>query len=877
MSKNYKFILIFFSLLITSSMIMAQGNKLSGTITDGATGEKLFGASVLIADLNVGAVTNADGYYSIDNAKDGTFQVTVSYIGYLKQNKNVKITGTTKLNFSLEPSSVILGETVVKGTRAVLRETPVAFSEIKGEELEFKLASRDIPQELATTPSVYSSVSGGGAGDATLYVRGFSQRNVAVMVNGVPVNDMENKWVYWSNWAGLGDVLDETQMQRGIGASPYSVNAVGGVMNMRTKGVGSEEEYIKVRSEYGSANLFKTSVAFHSKLSSNFAATGLVSRRTWDGYAVGTYHKEFTYFFSVGGVFGNHSLELSGVGSPQEHGQRPFSYAKLSIADFAKYGNNFNYAMGRLKGEWFNEAVNKFHKPQFNLNWNWIVAPKTTLSTIAYYSVGRGYGSGTLGPFAPAISPTQDPVYQNYRDYDKVWSINSTTIDNKYSTTLRRSTSTVLRNSVNNHDWFGVLSTFTTELTPQLKLSAGIDGRYYVGKHYQEIRDLIGGDYYIDTYDVNNPNRMAKVGDKVRYNNDFFVRQFGGFGQLEYRFGDFTTFINLSASSQGGKRKDYFLYKSTDPFNTTEWQNFFGYTAKTGVNYNIDQSNSVFFNVGYFSSAPMVNNIFANNTNIVSKDAANEKVFIGELGYNVATSVIALKANAFYTKWKDKAITINYSDIDPTSGDPVSKYANISGSAQVHTGLELEGVVKIMRGLEFKAAGSLVVGKFENDVTAIVTPENNPTAVKKVNLYTEGLYVSEFPQQQVTFQINYRVNLGSGLNLYVNPVYKFLGTYYSSFNPDTRSNPNDREQSWKIPDSHVVDFHLGFTYYLTDFFVKRVNLNFHIFNMLNNSYIVDGQDGGTSTTNPSLNHTAQLAKVFYSRERWYNVAFAFNF
>ena len=315
--------------------------------------------------------------------------------------------------------------------------------------------------------------------------------------------------------------------------------------------------------------------------------------------------------------------------------------------------------MGRLKGEWFNEAVNKFHKPQFNLNWNWIVAPKTTLSTIAYYSIGRGYGSGTLGPFAPGISATQDPVYQNYRDYDKVWSINSTTIDNKYSTTLRRSTSTVLRNSVNNHDWYGVLSTFTTELIPQLKLSAGIDGRYYVGKHYQEIRDLIGGDYYIDTYDVNNPNRMAKVGDKVRYNNDFFVRQFGGFGQLEYRFGDFITFINLSASSQGGKRKDYFLYKSTDPFNTTEWQNFFGYTAKTGINYNIDQSNSVFFNVGYFSSAPMVNNIFANNTNIVSKDATNEKVFIAELGYNVATSFVALKANAFYTKWKDKAITIN--------------------------------------------------------------------------------------------------------------------------------------------------------------------------------------------------------------------------
>ncbi|PKL83214.1 MAG: hypothetical protein CVV24_06065 [Ignavibacteriae bacterium HGW-Ignavibacteriae-3] len=873
MSRTFKLIMILFTVLAISQLTIAQGIKITGTVTDGSTGEKLIGASVMIADLNVGAVTDLNGVYSIENAKEGTYQVTASYIGYIKKNSNVKISGNVKLNFALESSSVLLNETVVKGTRAVLRETPVAFSEVKGEEMEFKLASRDIPQQLATTPSVFSSVSGGGAGDATLYVRGFSQRNVAVMVNGVPVNDMENKWVYWSNWAGLGDVLDETQVQRGVGASPYSVNAVGGSMNMKMRGVGSEEEYIKIRSEYGSDNLLKGSIAFHTKLSSNFAATGLISRRTWDGYAVGNYHKEFTYFFSVGGVFGNHSLELSGIGSPQEHGQRPFSYAKLTIADWNKYGRNFNYAMGRLKGNWFNEAVNKFHKPQFNLNWNWQVDKKSTLSTIVYYSMGRGYGSGTLGPFAPAISPSQDPVYQNYRDYDKVWSINSSTIDNKYSSTLRRSTSTILRNSVNNHDWYGILSTFNTELTPQLKLTTGIDGRFYTGKHYQEVRDLIGGDYYIDTYDVNNPNKMSKVGDKVRYYNDFYVRQFGGFGQLEYKFGDFTTFINLSASSQGGKRKDYFLYKADDPFNTTDWQNFFGYTAKTGINYNIDQSNSVFVNVGYFSSAPMVNNIFANNTNIVSKDAANEKVFIGELGYNVATSVIAVKANAFYTKWKDKAITINYSDIDPASGDPVNKYANISGSAQVHTGLELEGVVKIMRGFEFKTAGSLVIGKFENDVTAIVTPENNPTAVKKINLYTEGLYVSEFPQQQVTFQLNYRLYLGSGLNVFINPVYKFLGTYYSSFNPDTRSNPNDRAQSWKIPDSNVLDFHLGFTYYLTDFFVKRINLNFHVFNMLNNGYIVDGQDGGTNSTN----HIAQNARVFYSRDRWYNVAFAFNF
>lgn len=875
--KNYRLFITSIFLFAVIGIVSAQESKISGVVTDAATGEKLIGASVMISELNAGAVTDIEGNYQISNLKNGVYEMTVSYIGYLKQNKNVKVNDNTKINFSLEPSSVILEESVVKGTRAVLRETPVAFTEVSGKDLEFKLASRDIPQELSTTPSVYSSVSGGGAGDATLYVRGFSQRNVAIMINGVPVNDMENKWVYWSNWAGLGDVIDNLQFQRGISASPYSTNSVGGLLNIMTNGVGSEEEYIKVKSEYGSDNLMKGSLAFHKKLSSNFAATALISRKTWDGYAVGTYHKEWTYYFSIGGVFGNHSLEIRGVGSPQEHGQRPGSYAKLTMADWEKYGKDFNYAVGRLKGNWHDETINYYHKPSFSLNWNWVLDKKSTLSTIAYYSIGNGGGSGTLGPYAPAISKQQSEVYQNYRDYDKVWSINSTTIDAKFSATLHRSTSTILRNSVNNHNWSGLLSTFRTELTPEITLNAGIDGRYYIGEHYQEVRDLIGGDYYVDYKDVNNPARMAKVGDKIGYYNDFYVRQFGGFGQLEYKSGAISTFINLSASSQGAKRKDYFLYKPNDPkapANPSDWQNFLGYTGKAGINFNVDVNNQVFVNLGSFSSAPMVNNIFANNTNLVSKDAANEKIFIIEGGYNLSTKNILLKANGFYTQWKNRAITVAYSYTDPLSGEPVTSYANISGSDQLHTGAELESVVKIMRGLEFQATASYVLGKFQNDVTAVIVPENNPTATKTVNLYVNGLYVSEFPQQQLTLQLNYRLNLGSGLNMFVNPVYKFLGKYYSSFDPDKRTNPNDRTQSWQIPDCNIVDFHIGFNYYITDFMIKKITLNFHVFNLLDNTdYIVDALDGGTTPTT----HNDTTAKVFYGRGRWYNVGFGFNF
>lgn len=868
MNKFYKISSVLI-LLLVSNLITAQEFKIFGTVTDATTKEKLIGANVYIADLNTGAATNTEGSFSIDNVKEGTYEVAVTYIGYLRLVKNIKVSKNQRFDFVLEPSSVLLEETVVKGTKAVLRETPVAFSEVKGEEIEFKLASRDIPQELATTPSVFSSVQGGASGDATLFVRGFSQRNVAVMINGVPINDMENKWVYWSNWAGLGDVLDNTQIQRGIGASPYSVSAVGGVMNMVTKGVATEQEFIKVRSEYGTNNLIKGSVAFNQKLSNSFAVTALFAKRTWDGYAVGTYYKDWTYFVSIGGVFGNHSLQLTGIGSPQEHGQRPYSYAQMTIADWAKYGKTFNYAVGRLRGQWFNEVVNKFYKPAFNLDWNWQINAKSTLSTIFYYSQGTGYGSATAGPYA---QPIINGPYINYRDYDLVWSKNSTFIDPRYSSTLHRSASTILVNSVNNHNWYGILSTFKTQLSPELVLNTGIDGRYYIGDHYREVRDLIGGDYYVDNSDVSSPNRMCVVGDKVSYYDDYHIRQFGGFGQLEYKSGPITTFINLSASSQGAQRIEFFLYKTDS---TTAWQNFFGYTAKTGINYNIDEHNNVYANIGYFSTAPLVGTIFANYSNAVSRDANNEKVLGLELGYGLATKEIAIKANGFYTQWWDRALP-NISVVDPI--EQTTQYVNVYGAKQLHTGLELEMAIKVLRGLEFRASGSLINAKYQNNVSAIISPENNPSVVKQVNLYTEGLYVSEFPMQQVSLQLNYRISLGYGINVFINPVYKFTGKYFSYYDPDTRSAPTydanhnviNGPQSWQIPDLNMFDLHIGFSLFLTDLFIKKINANFHVFNLFNNpNNIVYGRDGA--------DHTAATAKVFYGQDRWYNIALAFTF
>ena len=704
---------------------------------------------------------------------------------------------------------------------------------------------------MNVTPSVYSSPGGGGAGDANLIVRGFNQRNIAIMINGVPVNDMENGWVYWSNWAGLGDVTQDLQIQRGLGASPYSVSSIGGVINILTFGASGRKEFSKLKQEVGSDGLSKTSFAFASMLSEKVGLTALVSQKTLDGYAEGIYLKEYTYFLSIGGVFGNHSLELTGVGSPQEHGQRIF---QQSVKTWNSRGFKYNQNYGTLFDKPLDEYTNYYHKPQWNLSWNWQLNEKSILSTVGYFSWGNGGGTGRLG---------SGWIYDEagHIDFDAVWARND-------ADTAGRS-STILRNSVNNHFWTGILSTYKTKLSDIVNLSVGIDGRYYLGNHYREVRNLLGGDYYLDNTNKNNPNNQATIGEKIAYYNDGVVRLYGGFAQVEFNTGKITAFINASASQTGYQRIDYFNFLDSDSRQTTEWQNFLGYTVKGGANLNIDKNNNIFANVGYFSKAPIFDNVFdfANN---VFENAENEIILGAELGYGYATPIVAFNVNVFYTNWSNRAISTSFTYVPPT-GPSVTTQANIVGAEQKHLGFEFEGVWNPVRNLQFGGMFSYSDNKFVDNVSARLYPEEDPSQVKVINSYVKDLYVSEFPMTTASLNMNYRYELGSGTAFIFNPVYKFFGRYYAAFNPDQRSNAADEGvQSWRIPDYYIFDVHTAYEVLLTNFFVKKFTFGFHVFNILNTkNYITDATDGSRHDTN--------TANVWYGRERWYNASFSFEF
>ncbi|WP_312901481.1 TonB-dependent receptor plug domain-containing protein, partial [Chryseobacterium taichungense] len=156
-------------------------------------------------------------------------------------------------------------EVILRGVTDIAkdRKTPVAVSTIKAAQILERQGNQELVELLNTTPSVYATKGGGGFGDSQIVMRGFESRNIAVMVNGMPVNDMEGGTVYFSNWTGLADVTSTMQVQRGLGSSKLAIASVGGTMNFLTKSADMKKGGI-IRLGVGNNDYFKTSFAYNT-------------------------------------------------------------------------------------------------------------------------------------------------------------------------------------------------------------------------------------------------------------------------------------------------------------------------------------------------------------------------------------------------------------------------------------------------------------------------------------------------------------------------------------------------------------------------------------------------------------------------------------
>ena len=310
------FLIVLISLY--SLYFFGQGS-VEGIVTDAVTGESLIGVNIVYAP-GKGVVSDINGYYNIE-LENGSYTLQISYVGYVTQNKKITIKDK-KIKLDIELKNITLDEVEVVGDLASSRETPVAFSTINPVQLKEELASQDIPMILNSTPGVYATQQGGGDGDARINIRGFSQRNVAVMIDGLPVNDMENGWVYWSNWFGLDLVTQTIQVQRGLGASKLALPSIGGTINIITAGI-TQKRKISFKQEVGDHGYLRSSIGYTSgQLKHGWGVTAAGSYKRGNGWVDRTFTEGLFSYIKVDTKFGKNILSFTAMGPPQDPGPR---------------------------------------------------------------------------------------------------------------------------------------------------------------------------------------------------------------------------------------------------------------------------------------------------------------------------------------------------------------------------------------------------------------------------------------------------------------------------------------------------------------------------------------------------------------------------
>lgn len=906
--------LVLLAFIFASCSIVSAQGIIQGKVTDGSTGETLIGATITYAP-GKGTTSDLDGNYSL-SLDAGDYTIACTALGFKTNSKQVKVEKSTiELNFILKAN--VLREVEIVSDIAIARETPVAFSNIEPLKIKEQLGSQDLPMILNSTPGVYATQQGGGDGDARVSIRGFNSQNVMVLIDGIPMNDMVNGRVYWSNWFGLDQLTSGVQVQRGLGASKLAIPAIGGTMNILTSGRESKK-MISVRQEVGNNMNLRTVASYNSgKLPHGWGVSAAVSYRNNQGWADQLSSEMFFYYLKVEKSVGNHLFTFSAFGAPQSSNQRDFRIdqpvyafskryaASLGIDTTGKteYGRRYNPSWNYLRrtrddqnaaAEVFNTSNNAFHKPVISLRHFVNIGSKFYLSNILYASYGMG--GGTQPNNTIALDSTGRQAIQN------IYNGNSTSEFNIYPgfgsdslyKGLRRAAN-FMRKNYNEHQWYGALSTFHYSPSQAWDFSGGLDLRTYNGQVYSRVHDLLGADLWVTSVDQNEaPNTPVLQGDRITQYIERNVRWGGAFALAEYKAGNWSAFLNVSTSMSFYKQYNHFMKKqlvlsdttievgysgtthngvfySKDTeglrVNQTDWKRVMGFTVKGGLNYNLTERANVFMNIGYLNRAPLIQFVYRSD-NREYQGVDNEKIKSVELGYSYKSKKVAFNVNSYYTQWDNRPTSVSFT----VSGDPVS--TNATGMGALHRGIEFDGVYKVHKKLSIEAMVSIGDWRWNKVATAVANADDG-TPVDTVQFDPRGVRVGDAAQHTFSASIRYTPIK----NLYIKPQFNWFARNYANFTPDalqitdivSGTGPNLGRQSWRLPDYGVLDLSAGYKFTLEK---VQCDVRLTALNILDAFGITDAQSNqfGTSSTF----NAASSSVYFLMGRRWLSsVTFTF--
>ncbi|MBP3682713.1 MAG: TonB-dependent receptor [Rikenellaceae bacterium] len=886
--KIKNLLILLFTLITVGAA--AQDGGVKGRAVQRVGRDAIDRVKVTIAPTNKVVYTNAQGDFAIEGLAAGDYRLTFEAPEFETVTLMVKV-GETVKDINLVPMSSAMLAVGLGDDYFAEYDTETAND------------AQVMPSSLSASKDVFNNIAGYQFSQMRFRPRGYDSEMEATYLNGVYFNDALTGYGPWSLWSGLNEATRNQEVAPALGVSDYGVGGIGGVTNINARASQMRKGF---RSSVVNANnnyRFRVMVSYASGMLDNgwAYAFSFSTRQGGNDWINGTYYNAYGYFASVEKQLNRcHRFSLTVLGAPTQRGVQNASTQEVyDMVGSNYYNSNWGYQVDKKR----NARIRNFHEPIAMLQYFYTPNPTSTLMATASYRFGRNgysaldwYDGADPRPDYYRYLPSYFERQGDYAkadivrwawgsdwgtrqiDWDRLYNNNygNLTEDSKLAELngLRRSNYVIEERHTDQRD-----ANFKVQWIKTLRgghrLNIGLDARYNRTEYYKKMKDLLGGDYWLDVdkyaerdfvgervmqnnldyYEANGHAPIVKEGDKYGYDYYAHVRDAKVWGIWNFNTARLEGFVAgeagyVSQWREGLYRKGSFENNS---FGDSEKLNFFEYKAKGSLSYKISGANSLTASVAYMQQAPSFQSSFVSprTRNSVTPNLTAEKVFSADLTYDLHVGGFKARVSGYYTTIEDRSKVISfYDDLQAT----FTNFA-MSNIDSRYAGVEVGFSIPLFKFLNLNGAVSYGDYRYTSNPLITQTADNSAEIVLSgEKVYWKGYHVESTPQTAANLGLSLRtsnniyagidVNYYNALYLSMNPLYRtdkaLTGRIFASNTyEENLASVKEMTHQERFDNAFVLNANIGKNWYIVD---RKYNLgvSLQVNNLLNNRTIRTG-------------------------------------
>jgi hypothetical protein len=771
--------------LFQAVFVMAQNQStIKGKVVDSKSQSPLGSVKVMIQSDEQFVTTNNLGEFQINGIIAGAQTLVVSTNGYNTQNFAIEVVAGQTLDVGL----MFLEEDITS-------EQQLSLVTITENDLgDDNSGSESTAGLLQSSRDTYQQAAAFNWGQARFRMRGLDNEYGVTMINGISMNKIYDGRPQWSNWGGLNDATRNQEFTLGSSPSDYTFGGILGTQEINTRASLYRKGTRISQSGTNTNYSWRTMITHNSGLMDNGWAYSISGSRRWaqEGYFTGSDYGANSFFASVEKRFNkNHSLNFTSIYAQNSRGKNSPNTKEVNDLMGIKYNSYWGYQNGQKR----NSRDKDVEEPILMLSHYWKMSDKTTLNTNVAYQTGS-IGNSRLD-YQTANSP--DPTYyKNLPSYynnlgdtagaeaAKTYFLNNSQIDwnamylaNQNSVDAGKSVYALYEDRTDDKQ-ITANSILFSDLSDNIKLNAGVNFKKLKSHNFQNMLDLLGGEYFedIDPFytgdqtqsDLNNPNRQIKVGDTYGYNYNLNAIVMDAFTQFKFSYKKTDFYLAQSFSRSQYEREGLYrngIYANTS-YGKSGKQIFENFGFKGGFTYKITGQHLLDFNGAYMTKAPNMRNTFANAriNNNITPDLESEQITSLDASYIMRTPKFKARLTGFASKVQNATeISFYYAEGigDDDDGDVDSFISEIlTGIEKKNFGAELGLEYQITSTIKATAAasyGQYLYGnnpnlKINDDAQATLT--NTQPVVDFGKAYLKNYRIAGMPQTAASLGLEYR-------------------------------------------------------------------------------------------------------------------------